>query len=206
MYIYIYNIYIVFGFVVTNVNRSFGSDNRINESLLQTLSKLYSILNACARITWGFILDKYSLFYPYLILCSVQIACSASYYFSARNGITFLIATLVAVLGYAGQATMFPPFVGKIFGMNNSVTMLGILGIFNGVSSLLGPIIQTFIISDVTDYLIVFLIACGLTVVSLVLLFFVNDKEFEYKDVDIETNFKQEDNLIPESMRTTVKE
>jgi MFS family permease len=101
---------------------------------------------------------------------------------------------------------MFPPFVGKIFGMKNSVTMLGILGIFNGISSLLGPIIQTFIITDVTDYLIVFLIACGLTCVSLVLLFFVNDKEFEYKDVDIETNFKHDDNLIPESMRTTVKE
>ena len=201
-----YTLYIVFGFVVTNVNRSFGSDNRIDETLLQTLSKLYSILNACARITWGFILDKYSLFYPYLVLCSVQIGCSACYYFSAQNGVTFLIATLVAVLGYAGQATMFPPFVGKIFGMKNSVTMLGILGIFNGVSSLLGPVIQTFIITDVTDYLIVFLIACGLTVVSLVLLFFVNDKEFAYKDEGVDNHFEQDDNLIPESMRTTVKE
>lgn len=191
---------------MTNVNRSFGSEKGINETLLQTLSKFYSILNACARINWGFILDKFSLFYPYLILCSVQIACSACYYFSAQNGITFFIATLVAVLGYAGQATMFPPFVGKIFGMKNSVTMLGILGIFNGISSLLGPIIQTFIITDVNDYLIVFLIACGLTCVSLALLFLVNDREFAYKEEDIEATFKQDDNLIPESMRTTVKE
>ena len=58
--------------------------------------------------------------------------------------------------------------------------MCGIIALFTGCSSLLGPILAKFIIQEKTDYLILFLIGGSLNIVSFVLNFFFTEERFDY--------------------------
>ena len=48
-----------FCYMVTNTNRSFGQLNTLNEGLLSTLSKTFSLINGGGRILWGILFDKF---------------------------------------------------------------------------------------------------------------------------------------------------
>ena len=170
-----------YGYIVTNTSRGFGTVSELNQRMLKYLSVAYAILNASARLCWGHIFDKYGYFYPYLFVCINQILSSSALYFSGMNNYSYFVVTLLSVLSFSGHATMFPPFVGKTFGIKNSVILIGIIGFANTVVSILGPVFCFFIIKNKKDYLTVFLIGTAFTLIGFILLFFLNDTPFNYK-------------------------
>ena len=76
-------------------------------------------------------------------------------------------------MSYAGHIILFPNLIHHKFGVDNSVIILGICGIFGGISCILGPILTFFIIKENEDYLKIYLIGTAPTIISLILIFFV---------------------------------
>ena len=129
---------------------------------MHTLSKVYTLLKTFSRLLWGIICDKFKFKIPYLI--------------------TYFIVVCFAVLSYAGHIILFPNLIHTKFGVENSVILLGICGIFAGISSLIGPIL-TYFINDLENYLITYLLGVAPSVVSLILTIIIKTESFD-KNVD----------------------
>ena len=172
-----------FGYFSTNTCRSFGSLNKINETYLQTMSKVCSFLNGLFRIAWGFVFDCLGIKSPYLIVVINQTVVSSSYYFSARNKYLYFAANLLENVTFSGHGTIAPPLVTQIFGMKNAIILIGITGYYIGSCGFVGALIAKFIIKKPEDYLIVYLIGAAFAVMSLIITIFMNGDKFPYTPV-----------------------
>ena len=170
----------IFGFLLTNTYRSFGETSFINNKSsgdenekmkknLKALSKVFTLLNTFSRILWGFIADRVRFKILYPIVCIVQIICGATIYFSAGNIVAYFIVTNLAVLSFAGHVILFPNLIHTKFGVDKSVYLLGICGIFTGIAALIGPILSIFVLKEKKDYLILYLVGAAPTIGSLII-------------------------------------
>ena len=172
-----------FGYFSTSTCRSFGSLNKINETYLQTMSKVCSFLNGLFRIAWGFVFDCLGFKIPYLIVVINQIVVSSSFYFSAKNKYLYFAANLLENVTFSGHGTITPPLVTQIFGMKNAIILIGITGYYIGSCGFVGALIAKFIIKKPEDYLIVYLIGAAFAVMSLIITIFMNGDKFPYTPV-----------------------
>ena len=168
----------IFGFLLTNTYRTFG-EKKIDIKYIKYLSKAYTLINTFGRILWGVILDCFGFTIPYFIVCLIQIICSACFYISANATYTYFLVCCFGAFSFAGHVTLFPNAINKKFGVENSVVLLGICGIFTAISCLLGPILTKVIIKKVSDYMIVYFITCGTGIVSATLTWFIKYEKFE---------------------------
>ena len=175
---------LIFGFLLSNTYRNFGNKKDLSDSGMQILSKAFTLLNTFSRLLWGVIYDKFGFKIPYIIICLNQILSGSLIYFSSENIYTYIIVVCFGVLSYAGHIILFPNLIHHKFGVDNSVIILGICGIFGGISCILGPILTFFIIKETEDYLKIYYIGTAPTVVSLILIFFV--KIEDKKDILVE--------------------
>ena len=165
---------LTFGFLLGNTYRNFGIENKLDESGMHTLSKVYTLLNTFSRILWGIICQKFKFKKPYLIIVINQIVVGCLIYFSAFKLYTYFIVVCLGSLSYAGHMILFPNLIHVKFGVENSVILLGICGIFQGISALIGPILTLFV-KDLKDYLIVYLVGVAPSIVSLILTIFIKE-------------------------------
>ena len=173
---------LLFGFLLTNTYRPFGLSMELNELGIQSLSKVYTLLNTFSRIIWGIIYDKFGFKYPYIIVCVNQIICSSLIYFSSKYIVTYFIICCFGVLSFSGHIILFPNLITKIFGIDNSVILMGLCGFIAGFTCLLGPILTSKIIKNNNDYLKTYLIAGSTTIISLILTFIVKIEKIKKKD------------------------
>jgi len=187
---------LLFGFLLTNTYRPFGISMHLNELGIQSLSKVYTLLNTFSRILWGLLYDKFGFKYPYLFVCINQIVCSSLIYFSANNIYTYFICCCFGVLSFSGHIILFPNLVNKKFGIDNSVTLLGVCGLLGGTTCLLGPVLTSSIIKDNSDYLKTYVIAGSTTIVSLILTFIIKIERMK-KSVPLvqEDNTENKENI-----------
>ena len=193
---------LIFGFLLSNTYRNFGIQKKLDELGMQILSKAFTILNTIGRLAWGFICDKFGFKIPYIIICINQLICGGLIYFSSENIYTYFPVVCFGVLSYAGHIIFFPNLIKIKFGVDNSVILLGITGIFTGIACLMGPVLTLFIIKTNEDYLKVYLIGIAPTIISLILTFFIKVEKMkksndELKD-DIE-NKGQDEQIINEN-------
>ena len=87
----------------------------------------------------------------------------------------------------------FPNLIHNKFGVENAVVLLGICGIFSGISALIGPIL-TYFIKDLEDYLIIYLVGVAPTIVSLILTIFIKTDRFKINDDDSENKIEEDYN------------
>ena len=171
---------LIFGFLLTNTYRSFGEINFINnknsedqnekmKKNLKALSKVFTLLNTFSRILWGFIADRVRFKILYPIICIVQIICGATIYFSAGNIIAYFFVTNLAVLCFAGHVILFPNLINTKFGVDKSVYLLGICGIFSGIAAIIGPILSISVLKEKKNYLILYLVGAAPTIGSLII-------------------------------------
>lgn len=171
-----------YGLLVTNTNRGFGVIMEIDIKMLKVVSPACSALNAVSRAVWGLIYDCLGFFYPYVIVCVVQILCSSTLYFSGKNSIAYLIVSLASIVPFSGQTTIFPALISQTFGIKNSTFLIGIISCYTSVAAVLGPTFCNLLIREEhkEDYLKVFLIGTVFTSVAFILLFFVGEEKFKY--------------------------
>ena len=173
---------LVFGFFSGNSTRTFGSLKKIDENFLQTMSKICGFINGFFRIIWGFIYECLGFRIPYTIVCSIQITCSSLFYIAAKNKYTYLIVNIIENIGFSGHGTIAPPLVAKIFGIKNSIKLLGITGYYLGISSYVLPLITKFYVNGVDDYLIIYLIGTGFAFMSLIICLTIRVDKFVYNE------------------------
>jgi hypothetical protein len=164
---------LLFGFLLTNTYRPLGVSMHLDELGIQTLSKVYSLLNTFSRLLWGFLYDKFGFKYPYRFVCINQIICSSLIYLSASSIYTYFVCCCFGVLSFSGHIILFPNLVTKKFGIDNSVALLGVCGLLGGTTCLLGPVLTSSIIKNNSDYLKTYIIAGSTTIVSLILTFII---------------------------------
>lgn len=175
-----------YGLLVTNTNRGFGNSMQIDIKILKILSPIYAAINGFGRIFWGSMYDFFGFFPLYMIICPLQFICSASLYFSGKNGIAYLIVSLLSVVSFSGETVLFPPIISHSFGIKNSAFLIGIVSYFIAFAAVLGPILSSLILREghVKDYLKLYLIGTAFTVIGFILVFFINEKPFNYKDLN----------------------
>jgi OFA family oxalate/formate antiporter-like MFS transporter len=172
---------LIYGFLLTNTYRNFGSIRlKGYETALKYLSKAFTLLNTFSRLVWGFIFDKIGFKILYFIVCINQLICGGLIYLTSTNIVQYFIIVCFGVLSYAGHIILFPNLIHHKFGVDNSVVILGICGIFGGISALIGPILTTNI-KDPKDYLMTYLIGVAPTVVSLLITCFIKDEKLQKK-------------------------
>ena len=94
------------------------------------MSKVCGLLNGLFRIEWGFIYDWLGFKIPYTIVTTIQVGVSASFYYSREYIATYYLTNILENAVFSGHGTIAPPIVSKIFGMKNTVTLLGITGYY----------------------------------------------------------------------------
>ena len=182
---------LLFGFLLTNTYRPFGTAMKLNEFGIQTLSKVFTLLNTSSRILWGLLYDKFGFKYPYFFVCINQIACSSLIYFSAKNIYTYFLCCCFGVLSFSGHIILFPNLITKKFGIDNSVTLLGVCGILGGSTCLLGPVLTSSIIKENSDYLKTYLIAGSTTIISLALTFIIKIEKMKKSDLSSSAKIRE---------------
>ena len=163
---------LIFGLLLTNTYRNFGIEKNLDENGMHTLSKVFTLLNTFSILIWGIICDKFKFKIPYIIIIINQIICGCLLYFSAYKFITYFILVCFGVLSFSGHILLFPNLIRSKFGVENAVILLGITGIFSGVSALIGPVL-TYFIKDLEDYLISYLVGVAPSIISLILTIFI---------------------------------
>ena len=171
---------LAFGFLLGNTYRNFGIENELDEGGMHTLSKVYTLLNTFSRILWGIFCQKFKFKKPYIIVMINQIAVGCLIYFSAFKLYTYFIVVCLGSLSYAGHIVLFPNLIHVKFGVENSVILLGICGIFSGIAALIGPILTIFV-KDLKDYLMIYLIGVAPSIGSLILTIIIKTEKFKIK-------------------------
>ena len=183
----------IFGYLLTNTYRNFGIEKKLDENGMHILSKVFTLLNTFSRIIWGIICDKFKFRIPYLIVIINQIICGCLIYFSAEKLLTFFIVVCFGVLSYSGHIILYPSLIHSKFGVENSVILLGISGIFSGIAALIGPFL-TYFIQDLEDYLITYLVGVAPSIISLLLSIFIKTERITYIDEKIRITIDEKGN------------
>ena len=194
---------LIYGYLLSNTYRTFGEVSFINEKekgseeesakmkgYLQTLSKVFTLLNTFGRLLWGFIADRVRFKILYPIVCVIQIISGATIYISTSNIVAYYITTNLGVLGFAGHVIVFPNLIPIKFGVEKSVYLLGICAIFTGIAALIGPILTLFVLKEKKDYLIIYLVGAAPTIVSLLIAIIIK----------VETEPKEEPKIIDDNI------
>jgi len=162
------------------------------------MSKVCTLLNTTFRIVWGFIYDALGFKIPYTIVTSIQVIVSATFYFSVKYLWSYYITNILENVVFSGHGTIAPPIVSKIFGMKNTVTLIGITGYYIGTAGFVGALIGKFVIGDQegdddSDFLIVYLIGCGFAIMGFIICLITKEDRFEYTPIG-EIELKDETN------------
>jgi OFA family oxalate/formate antiporter-like MFS transporter len=210
---------LIFGFLLTNTYRPYGELAFVGENKdkeIKTLSKVFTLLNTFSRLLWGYISDKIRFKILYPIVCINQLICGSLIYLSSFNIVSYYIVVNLAVLSFSGHVILFPTLIHTKFGVENSVYLLGICGIFIGAVALVGPIITLFALPNIKDiyvngkidydelnkikkkYLMIYLIGVAPTIISLIISIFIKvqqKQKQETKKVDDNYDDDEEEDL-----------
>ena len=168
------------------------------------MSKVCGLLNGAFRIAWGFVYDALGFKIPYSIVTSLQILVSATFYFSANYIWSYYITNILENVVFSGHGTIAPPIISKIFGMKNTVTLIGVTGYYIGTAGFIGALCAKLIIKDEYDFLIVYLIGCGFAVVGFVFCLMTKEDKFPYSTVGYENKDLDSNALTNELVKPSI--
>ena len=143
--------------------------------------KVCGLLNAIFRIAWGFVYDRFGFKFPYLIATSLQIIVSATFYSSSKYPWSYYITNIAENIVLSGHDTILPPIISKIFGMKNTITLIGITKYYIGTVEFIGALIGKFVIKENPDYLSVYLIGSGFSIMGFIICLITKEDKFQYK-------------------------
>lgn len=152
----------------------------LDEKILQTLSKVYSLINGSMRLIWGFVYDKLDKKKIYSVIMAIHMICAFGYYFSGQNEISYFIVNCLTAVSYSGHTTMYSPLVLYYFGVKNSILLLGIVGMTQGVNGLVAPVICKFSIKQRSHFLVLYLIGGSFVLCAIIALFLLPKEKYEY--------------------------
>ena len=178
--------------LIINCNRDFANKNEVSENILYILGILFGVFNGASRIIFGWLMDKFGFKMIMLCISIIELAVGCSIYSLVAFDIIYAILIILDGINIGGTAAMLAPLYKKVFGIDIGPEVFGISGMTLALANLAGPILTEFYINKKEDYIVPFLIgACLVTVKTLVVLFFDEDKKFVYKLYDVKVKKKK---------------
>ena len=140
-------------------------------------------MNGLSRFIWGYLMDKLGFTNLMIVITFLEIIISTSLYFTVKYPILYAICVLIVSSCLGGHFAILLPQFNKTFGFSVGPELYGITGIFIGIASICGPLINSFILKSKKDFLIVFLVGGGLCMIKLLItLIFEEEEQFIYKE------------------------
>lgn len=170
-----------------NLLKSFSlfHTDSLTEKYTFWLSFTYSLINGTARIGFGYLYDKFSLKILKIVF-GLSILIGSTCYFTSEIPGLFAFYPILSGFISSSLPTIVPAIIVKVYGVENSSEVSGIVILFYGFSSLSAPIISKILnlSTSTTDlpYLFIFEFGGILGVIGLLTLFTINEERFDYKN------------------------
>ena len=157
---------------------------------------MFGLVNGSTRFIWGYLMDIFGFKILMFIICFFELGVSATIYYFADNPYVFVIENILIALSLSGS-TMLIPLFHKIFGKDFGAELYGLTGIFIGLASLVGPFLIKLIVKEVEDYLTVYYIGVGLSLIkTIALICFKENKPYVFENKQI----NEDKNVLPISI------
>ena len=179
---YIFFIFLVLVFLISNCNRDFANRNNVSQNAIFTLGFLFGIVNGSSRFLWGYLMDKFGFKTLMFAITIMEVTVGISLFFVVNVSFLFVICVLCIGACIGGNFVILAPTFNKIFGLQTGPELYGITSISIGMANLSGPIMTKFILNENKDYLIAFLIGAALSFAKFIILFFFKEEQYEFKN------------------------
>ena len=175
--------------LVVNTFKTIGATapTRVDAELLKYTATFCGLSLSFFGPIWGFLIDKIDFKIIFIIVNSAGIGIGVGLVFGLYIPWLFCILVCLAGLGTSGVAAIFNPHVMKVYGIQYSMMVVGIINFIGGLSNLFGSIFA-FIFSSVYKqnqnfaYGCVYVIGSVMNLGALILTFFESNKPFVYDD------------------------
>jgi MFS transporter, OFA family, oxalate/formate antiporter len=101
-----------------------------------------AIANAFGRIIWGWLSDKMTFRWAFIVLTVSQAIVHTVYPYCAVSKATFMVAHMLVHILLAGNFAIFPSATVKLFGARKGTTIYGLIFSAYGIASLGGILIS----------------------------------------------------------------
>lgn len=157
----------------------------LTENIAFWISVTYSVINGLGRSVFGFLYDRFG-FKILRVTLFFEIVIGGASFFTSEIPWLFFMLSVIAALISASTVIVLPASVNKVFGLEVSSEVYGVIFPLYGLSALTSPIISKSmnIASYNTDYpyLILFEIGSALGLVGFLLALTMNEEPFVFDD------------------------
>ena len=170
--------------MIFSMYRSLGETYQIDQSALQLLGTLNSIIGFIFSFIFGVLCDYVDFRTLLFINNIIGSIVGITYYHSFHNTLSFTILTLIIAVQSAGYSCLKEYHIIKLFGIDLLVDLSGVVSLTTGICVIILTIF-TFIIESSLEqkdiaYLIIFPAFGVFNFLGVVLGFFENDEPFDY--------------------------
>ena len=167
---------VVFGMYVASVYKDTAL-GLIPDSTLTLAGSLGAFANGGSRMFWATIMDYIGFRKVYLILVSIQIITATFIYQSRYNAPLYVMFVVLAFLCEGGHFSTFSAAAPKIFGLVDGGKVATFIIVATVPATLTGLVCTQF--PNIFSPEIIFWVGAGLSVVNLILLFFLDESPME---------------------------
>lgn len=154
--------------------KTIGLEYGYDDSFLTIVGSLGSIMNGTNRPFWGYLFDKRSYRFAYMIICCIQIAICFTFPAVNMYQAAFLIWLCILYSCSGGTFTQLAPIAVRIYGRATGVKVYAYFVFAMGLASMAVYFIQTYVVLYV-DNSTFFYILGGLSTCSLISNCFFNE-------------------------------
>lgn len=164
----------------------------LTENIAFWISVTYSVINGVGRSILGLLYDRFG-FKILRVSLFFEIVIGGATFFTSEIPWLFFMLSVIAALISASTVIILPASVNKVFGLDVSAEVYGVIFPLYGLSALTAPIISKSInIASYTSdypYLILFELGAALGLVGFIISLTMNEEPFQY-DEDIKSKPK----------------
>jgi len=166
----------------------YGNKNSIVYYHLNLFIYLYDFFYVATSFIFGLLIDKFGFKKINIIISCIEIGVSCTFYFSVYIFVIYTIEIVLISCCLSCTFITIAPLFYKAFGKEIALEIYGISIIFLFVPFMTTEFLKEFLLKERKDYLILYLIGGGISLIKLIgLIFFKENKLYEFK------NNKEED-------------
>lgn len=123
---------------VNSLGKKYGQAYIKDDRFLATVVAVSAVANALGRLTWGFMMDKFSFStcYATKIGLFAFLISLFPFEFILSSKALYFVWMLGLFFGFSGTFVLFPVFIEQVFGVKNHGMIYGLLYIFLAISSI----------------------------------------------------------------------
>ena len=174
-------------FMISSIGKTLGAMIGIDQKFIKDLWSYNNYAQVGVSILWGFLVDVVPFKCLVIAMCLFGVGNTALLILMMKNKVCFAIAIVVNSSIQKGINSVFLPYIMKIYGIQYSIFIAGILFYGFGISGIGGAALAFFIKkfqgdSNILPIQISLLIGIVTMILAFFLFLFETNKKFEYPD------------------------